>query len=71
VLQLLDVRVQKMAQLLESKNSSFSPTFKNVFRDTVAGTGVHFPWTLMVMCDFSAFDFMCCFKKTLWSNNHA
>ncbi|XP_076454452.1 dynein beta chain, ciliary-like [Babylonia areolata] len=34
--QLCTPKVQTMAALLEEKNSSFCPTFKNVFRDTVA-----------------------------------
>ncbi|KAK7113097.1 dynein beta chain, ciliary-like [Littorina saxatilis] len=34
--QLCNQKVQKMATLLEKKNSSYCPTFKNVYRDTVA-----------------------------------
>ncbi|KAL8567586.1 hypothetical protein ACOMHN_054399 [Nucella lapillus] len=34
--QLCNPKVKRMASLLEEKNSSFCPTFKNVYRDTVA-----------------------------------
>jgi hypothetical protein len=36
--QLTDPKVQKMAAVLEAKNSSYTPTLKNVFHDCVAGT---------------------------------
>ena len=35
--QLRDPKVRKMAELLEKTNSSYFPSFKNIFRDVVAG----------------------------------
>jgi dynein heavy chain len=35
--QLRDPKVRKMAELLERTQSSYFPSFKNIFRDVVAG----------------------------------
>ena len=35
--QLRDPKVRKMAEMLEKSNSSYFPSFKNIFRDVVAG----------------------------------
>ena len=36
--QLRDSKVRKMAEMLEKANSSYFPSFKNIFRDVVEGT---------------------------------
>lgn len=38
--QLRDPKVRKMAEILERTQSSYFPTFKDIFRDVVAGIGI-------------------------------
>ncbi len=40
--QLRDPKVRKMAEMLEKSNSSYFPSFKNIFRDVVAGENYNY-----------------------------